>query len=205
MFDHHLQKITQKPLSVFAKIILKYLSANHVTMIGFVFGIFMCLFIYLNLFFLAIIFFILNRFCDGLDGVMARLSAPTHLGAYLDIVLDFIIYSGFVLTFGLYDDGNIIISSLLLFSYVCTGTTFLAQAIIQPKLDALQYDESENTDIPKGFLYASGLIEGTETILFMLLCLLFPNLFFLFGIVFMILCISTALSRIIIFFKKNSN
>ena len=56
MFDRHLQKLTQKPLSFFAKIILKYLSANQITIIGFIFGLMMCLFIYLELFFLAIFF-----------------------------------------------------------------------------------------------------------------------------------------------------
>ena len=205
MFDRHLQKLTQKPLSFFAKIILKYISANQITIIGFIFGLMMCLFIYLELFFLAIFFLILNRICDGLDGVMARLTLPTYLGAYLDIVLDFIFYSAFILIFGLLDTNNIIISCLLLFSYICTGTTFLAQAIIQPKLDLVQKDESIDIDIPKSFYYSAGLIEGTETILFMILCLLFPNLYFFFGLIFAILCLLTALSRIFIFYKRNKS
>ena len=205
MFDRHLQKLTQKPLSFFAKIILKYISANQITIIGFIFGLMMSLFIYLELFFLAIFFLILNRICDGLDGVMARLTVPTYLGAYLDIVLDFIFYSAFILIFGLLDTNNIIISCLLLFSYICTGTTFLAQAIIQPKLDLVQKDESIDIDIPKSFYYSAGLIEGTETILFMILCLLFPNLYFFFGLIFAILCLLTALSRIIIFYRSNKS
>jgi phosphatidylglycerophosphate synthase len=165
----------------------------------------MCLFIYLELFFLAIFFLILNRICDGLDGVMARLTVPTYLGAYLDIVLDFIFYSAFILIFGLLDTSNIIITCLLLFSYICTGTTFLAQAIIQPKLDLVQKDESLDIDIPKSFYYSAGLIEGTETILFMTLCLLFPKLYFFFGLIFTILCLLTAISRILIFYKKNKS
>jgi phosphatidylglycerophosphate synthase len=205
MFDRHLQKLAQKPLSFFAKIILKYLSANQITIIGFIFGLMMCLFIYIELFFLAIFFLILNRICDGLDGVMARLTVPTYLGAYLDIVLDFIFYSAFILIFGLLDTSNIIITCLLLFSYICTGTTFLAQAIIQPKLDLVQKDESLDIDIPKSFYYSAGLIEGTETILFMIMCLLFPNLYFFFGLIFVILCLLTALSRILIFYKRNKS
>ncbi|MDC3122624.1 CDP-alcohol phosphatidyltransferase family protein [Alphaproteobacteria bacterium] len=205
MFDRHLQKFTQKPLSFFAKIILKYLSASQVTIIGFIFGLIMCLFIFLELFFLAIIFFILNRICDGLDGIMARLTAPTYLGAYLDIVLDFIFYSAFILIFGLIDTSHVVISCLLLFSYICTGTTFLAQAVIQPKLDLIQKDENLDIDIPKSIYYSAGLIEGSETILFMMLCLLFPNLYFFFGLIFTILCLITALSRILIFYKKNNS
>ena len=136
---------------------------------------------------------------------MARLTAPTNLGAYLDIVLDFIFYSAFILIFGLLDTSNIIITCLLLFSYICTGTTFLAQAIIQPKLDLAQKDESLDIDIPKSFYYSAGLIEGTETILFMILCLLFPNLYFFFGLIFAFLCLLTALSRIFIFYKRNKS
>jgi len=203
MFDRQLQKLTQKPLSFFGKIILKYLSANQITIIGFVFGLVMCVFIYFESFLAAIFFLILNRICDGLDGVMARLTAPSNLGAYLDIVLDFIFYSAFILIFGLQDTNNIVISSFLLFSYICTGTTFLAQAIIQPKLDLAQKEGDLDSDIPKGFYYSAGLIEGTETILFMILCLLFPNLYFFFGLIFTILCLSTAFSRIIIFSKRN--
>ena len=205
MFDRHLQKFTQKPLSFFAKIILKYLSANQITSIGFILGLIMCILIYLKLFFLAIFFLILNRICDGLDGVMARLKVPTYLGAYLDIVLDFIFYSGFILIFGILDTSNIVISCLLLFSYICTGTTFLANAIIQPKLDLLQKNKSLDMDIPKSIYYSAGLIEGTETILFMIICLLFPNLYFFFGLFFTVLCLLTALSRIIIFYKRNIN
>ena len=145
----------------------------------------------------------LSRFGVGVDGFMSRLTLPTYLGAYLDIVLDFILYSAFILIFGLLDTNNIIISCLLLFSYICTGTTFLAQAIIQPKLDLVQKDESIDIDIPKSFYYSAGLIEGTETILFMILCLLFPNLYFFFVLIFTILCLLTVLSSYLIFYTRN--
>ena len=203
MFDRHLQKFTQKPLALLGKILLKKLSPNHVSLIGFLFGILMCFCITFKLFSFALFFLILNRICDGLDGVMARMTTPTHLGSYLDIVFDFVIYSGFVLVFGFYDNSNLLISSIILFSYICTGTTFLTQAIIQPKLDTFHKDEGFGNDIPKGFLYSAGFIEGTETILFMLLCLLFPNLFIFFGLIFSVLCLFTALSRVIVFYKKN--
>jgi phosphatidylglycerophosphate synthase len=204
MFDRHLQKFTQKPLAFLGGMLLKKISANQVSLIGFIFGILMCICISLQLFSFALFFLILNRVCDGLDGVMARMTTPTHLGSYLDIVFDFIIYSGFVLVFGLFDTSNLLISSILLFSYICTGTTFLTQAIIQPKIDKFQNNESFDDEISKGFLYTAGLIEGTETILFMLLCLLFPDIFMFFGLIFSFLCLLTATSRIIIFYKKNN-
>ena len=36
---------------------------------------------------------LLNRMCDGLDGVVARLTQPTDFGGYLDIVCDFLFYA----------------------------------------------------------------------------------------------------------------
>ncbi len=98
----------------------------------------MCFLIFIHSYFLAILFLFLNRLCDGLDGVMARQTSPSPLGAYLDIILDFIIYAAFVLVFSLQNEINLLAGVFLLFSYICTGTTFLTQAIIQPQLDYSQ-------------------------------------------------------------------
>ena len=58
---------------------------------------------------------------------MARQTSPSPLGAYLDIILDFIIYAAFVLVFSLQNEINLLAGAFLLFSYICTGTTFLTQ------------------------------------------------------------------------------
>ena len=56
------------------------------------------------MFIYAFIFLCLNRLCDGLDGAMARLVGETDLGAFYDIVLDFLFYSLFPLSFILLDE-----------------------------------------------------------------------------------------------------
>ena len=61
-----------------------------------------------------------------------------------------------------------------------------------------------NEEIPKSFNYAVGLVEGTETIVFMVLCLLFPNLFIYFSFIFIILCLITIVFRIIVCYKELS-
>ena len=93
MFDRQIQKYTQKPLQYIAKLFLKFISPNHMTLIGFSFGVLMCLSIIIDQYLIAIIFLFLNRLSDGLDGTMARLLTPTPLGGYLDIVVDFLIYA----------------------------------------------------------------------------------------------------------------
>ena len=203
MFDRSIQRLTQKPLSILGKFLLKIFKPNQITIIGFFFGIVMCFLIFIHSYFLAILFLFLNRLCDGLDGVMARQTSPSPLGAYLDIILDFIIYAAFVLVFSLQNEINLLTGVFLLFSYICTGTTFLTQAIIQPQLDYSQQDHDDVKDeIPKSFIYASGLIEGSETIFFMFICLILPKAFPILGFLFGILCLITAMARVIIFYKK---
>ena len=198
MFDRQIQKFTQKPLRYIAKLFLKFISPNQMTFIGFSFGVLMCLFIIFDQYLIAIIFLFLNRLSDGLDGVMARLQTPTPLGGYLDIVLDLLIYSGFVLSFGITEQNNTLLSMFLLFCYIGTGSTFLAKAAILPSLT----NQNLNEEIPKSFHYAVGLVEGTETILFMILCLLFPSLFIYLASIFILLCLITVVFRIIVFYRE---
>ena len=198
MFDRQIQKYTQKPLQYIAKLFLKFISPNHMTLIGFSFGVLMCFFIIIDQYLIAIIFLFLNRLSDGLDGTMARLQTPTPLGGYLDIVLDFLIYGGFVLSFGITEQNNTFLSMILLFCYIGTGSTFLAKAAILPSLT----NQNLNEEIPKGFHYAVGLVEGTETIIFMFLCLLFPSLFIYLASIFILLCLITIVFRIIVFYRE---
>lgn len=198
MFDRQIQKYTQRPLQYIAKLFLKFISPNHMTLIGFSFGILMCLTIIIDQYLIAIIFLFLNRLSDGLDGTMARLQTPTPLGGYLDIVLDFLIYGGFVLSFGITEQNNTFLSMILLFCYIGTGSTFLAKAAILPSLT----NQNLNEEIPKSFHYAVGLVEGTETIIFMFLCLLFPSLFIYLASIFILLCLITIVFRIIVFYRE---
>ena len=202
MFDRQIQKFTQKPLAAIAKIFLKLTKPNHMTILGFIFGLFMCVLVFFQFYLSALILLMLNRLCDGLDGTMARLTNPTPLGGYLDIVFDFTIYSGFVLAFGLSNSNYTIISMILLFLYIGTGTTFLAKAALQAQLDKIPESSELNNELPKSFYYSSGLIEGTETIIYMVLCLLLPNFYIFLSILFGILCLITFISRVIVCYEE---
>ena len=202
MFDRRIQKFTQKPLVLIAKIIIKLIKPNHMTILGFILGLLMCVLVFFQFYLTALILLVLNRLCDGLDGTMARLTIPSTLGGYLDIVFDFSIYSGFVLAFGLSNSNYTIISMVLLFLYIGTGTTFLARAAIQTQLDKIPESSDSKKELPKSFYYSSGLIEGTETTIFMILCLLLPNFYIFISIIFGILCLITFVSRIVVCYKE---
>ena len=76
--------------------------------------------------------------------------------------------------------------------FVGTGTSFLAFSIFA------QRNNIEKLDYPnKGIYYLTGIAEGTETILFFVLCCLWPIYFNWFAAVFCLICIQTTVFRIV--------
>lgn len=147
-------------------------SANQISVVGFMFGIGAVVAVASGAREAALALFAANRLCDGLDGAVARASAPTDLGGFLDITLDFIIYSAIVFAFALVEPENATAAAFLIFSFVGTGTSFLAFAITAQKRDI-------STDIrgKKSFFYLGGLIEGLETIIFLATAIIMPSYF----------------------------
>jgi phosphatidylglycerophosphate synthase len=141
----------------------------------------------------ALLSIALNRLADGLDGAMARLTQPTDLGAFLDISLDFLFYASIPLAFVLADPvGNGLAGAVLIYSFIGTGCTFLAFAVLAAKRG------TTSTAYPgKGFYYLGGLTESTETIaVFVLMCLL-PQWFAVLAYGFAGLCGLTTVTRIV--------
>ncbi len=125
MLDKKLQPLTQPVLSSLASIAIKAgISADVASIIGFFFGLIAACLIGFGYFSLALVFFIINRIMDGLDGAIARAEKPTYRGGFLDIVFDFIIYSAIPFAFAVYDRGNSFAACFVIFSFVGTGTSF---------------------------------------------------------------------------------
>ena len=83
---------------------------------------------------LAILPLLANRALDGVDGALARLSATSERGAFLDISLDFVFYAAIPLAFGIAaPEPNALAAAVLLAAFVVTGTSFLAFAVIAEK------------------------------------------------------------------------
>ncbi|MDB9776902.1 CDP-alcohol phosphatidyltransferase family protein [Alphaproteobacteria bacterium] len=201
MIDKIIQPYTQPFLKIISKILIKFITPNQVSLVGFISGLVMCAFIILDFYLYALVALILNRFLDGLDGTMARLTTPTPFGGYIDIVFDFIIYGGFVLSFGLTNNTFITSACLLLFLYIGTSSTFLAYAALLKNYNP-KFENKNSKKINKGFYYTSGLVEGFETIVFMILCLLAPEFFNIFAILFSMFCLVTIVSRVFISYKR---
>lgn len=194
MLDSRIVPHLKKPLNRIANRLHRAgVGADEVSIAGFLLGVLAVVAVANGHFLIALFLLGLNRLADGLDGEIARQNGSTDAGAFLDIVLDFIFYAIFPLGFAFYDPtSNALISAVLVASFVGTGSSFLA-------FDT--FARSRKIDHPdfnyKGFYYINGLAEGTETILaFVLMCLL-PQHFVLIGSVFAIICVVTAINRVV--------
>lgn len=194
MFDRALNTAMQRPLQRLASGLVGLgLRADQMTWTGFVIGLTALPLIAVGHAPWAILSMALNRLADGLDGAMARLSRPTDRGAFLDIALDFLFYASIPLAFALADPArNGLPSALLIYSFIGTGSTFLAFAVLAAKrgMASAAYPG-------KGFYYLGGLTESTETVaVFVLMCVL-PAWFSPLAYGFAGLCALTTATRIV--------
>ena len=122
---------------------------------------------------------------------MARHATLTDFGGYLDIVCDFIVYAGVAFGFALARPENAVPAAFLILSFVGTGTSFLAFAILAAKRGRASEARGR-----KSLYYLGGLTEGTETIAALVAFCLFPGAFALLAYVFGALCWLTTATRV---------
>nr|WP_086939568.1 CDP-alcohol phosphatidyltransferase family protein [Thaumasiovibrio occultus] len=193
MLDRFAIKLIKPPLNqVGEKLHRLGVTADQVTIVGFVFGLLAFACIALGQPMWGLLFLVLNRLCDGLDGAIARVSGITDAGGFLDISLDFLFYALIPLGFVIADPAaNGVAGAVLLTSFIGTGTSFLAFASLASKhgIENPVYQH-------KSIYYLGGIAEGTETILCFALFCLFPASFALIAYVFASLCAITIATRI---------
>ncbi|QUX92523.1 hypothetical protein CYL31_14440 [Marinomonas sp. A3A] len=193
MLDTFFIKSLKHPLRLTALVIDKLgVKANWITLLGFIIGMMVLPALYFGNTSLALIFVVINRVMDGLDGAVARVQGPTDLGGYLDITLDFIFYSAVIFGFALMNPvDNALAASFLIFSFMGTSSSFLAFAIMaeKRKIERLEYGR-------KSLYFLGGLAEGTETIVFLILICLFPSYFAIMAYAFGVICWITTATRI---------
>lgn len=194
MFDRHLRPLIEKSLSRSAKHLVDYkFSANFLTGAGFIVGMFAAICVAFGEFQLALIFGAASRLLDGLDGLVARLNGPTILGGYLDILADFTFYAMLPLAFVIYNPvTNGVAGAALLASFFVNASSFLGFAILAEK-----QGHKNNANGKKSHYHSTGLIEGSETIAFFTLCMIWPALFAPLGLAFAALASLTVILRVI--------
>lgn len=195
MFDARLRRHIDGPLNAAGRRLAGAgVSADQVTLIGFAFGILAAIALAFEYWPLGLVLFIAGRLADGLDGAIARATNPTDRGGFLDIVLDFVVYGAIPLAFAIADPiANAVAASVLLFSFLCNGSAFLAYAIMAEKRGL-----TTSAQGLKSLFYLAGLAEGGETVLFFMSFCLFPSYFAWLAYGFAALCFLSAFARTII-------
>lgn len=170
-------------------------SANAVTLIGLGLGLLAAgLLAFGHAGLLVVLPLLASRLADGLDGAVARASGKTDFGGFLDIICDFVFYAAIPLAFVLRDPAaNGAAGAFLLLSFYVNGATFLGYAIL-----AAKHGMETRTRGEKSLYFTAGLLEGSETIAFFVLIVLWPASFALAAWVFGALCLVTALARVIL-------
>ncbi|GHE91201.1 CDP-alcohol phosphatidyltransferase family protein [Thalassotalea profundi] len=194
MLDKYITPIIKPILIPVVALIHKgNITANQLTVIGFLIGLLALPLLAFQLWYGALTAIILNRLLDGLDGALARYAKQSSsAGGFLDITLDFLFYATIPLGFIIANpEQNAIVGSILLATFIGTGSSFLAFAIAAEKfkLDKPQFKY-------KSFYYLNGLTEGTETIALFIAFCLWPQHFPLLASIFAFACIITIFTRI---------
>lgn len=192
MLDPYVRPLIDPPLNYIGKrLASRGISANVITIMGFAIGLIAILMIMIQQYEAAAICICLNRLLDGIDGAVARHGQLSDFGGFLDIVCDFIIYSGVVFAFGVANPDNLFCAIFLIFSFIGPISSFLAYAAIAAKRQLNTTRRGK-----KSFFHMGGICEGTETAALLILLCLFPSSFNPIAITYGILCWMTTFGRI---------
>jgi phosphatidylglycerophosphate synthase len=193
MLDRAIQQALRPLMTRAARVLLRAgASADGLSFTGFALGLAAAAAIATQHFMAGLVLLLLSRLMDGLDGAVARASHHTDRGGFLDITLDFLFYAAIPLAFALADPAaNALAAAALLASFMGTGSSFLAFAVMAEKRGLT------DTALPdKSFYFLGGLTEATETIAVFAAMCLWPSAFAPLAWGFAALCAITAALRI---------
>jgi phosphatidylglycerophosphate synthase len=191
LLDARLRPIIDPPLNRAGRALARAgVTANALTFTGLALGLGGAAAIALGQIGWGLALIIANRLLDGLDGAVARARGPSDFGGYCDIVADFAFYVSVPLGFGILSPANTLPAAVLIASFVLTGVSFLAFAVIAGKRGATTEAHGK-----KSFFYSTGLAEGTETIAVFIAMCLWPAAFPVIAYGYAGLCALTVIQR----------
>lgn len=164
-------------------------SANLATLLGFAIGLLAINFLAMQMYLAALVCILLNRFFDAIDGAIARCSAVTDFGIFLDATLDYIFYAGVIWGFALaYPAQNAVAAGFLLFGFAASACAMLAYAAAAGNHQQLKKLSAEQSPF-----YLGGLAQGAETFVALVVLCLVPGWFMPIAIVLGCWCLAKAL------------
>lgn len=166
-------------------------SANLVSIIGFIIGITAVNFLALENYGYALVCIVLNRAFDILDGAVAKHSKVTDFGVFLDAALDYIFYAGVIFGFALAAQENAVAAAFLLFAFAASAFAMLGYAVI-----AYKNNVEKELELSVSPFYLGGIAQGFETFIALVVLCLLPKLFVPIALLLGALCLFKALGVI---------
>ena len=171
-------KLVKALEKVVKKILLNRISANQLTIIGLIVGLLSAFFIFLSMLIvnsqlifitISLILMTISFFIDTLDGSLARLEGSTIFGGILDIFCDRIVEISIIISListnysELGWPGIFLLSSIIL----CITMFLLTGGLVENEKSSKNQSRDE-----KVIQYRRGLIERSETFIFLFLIVL---------------------------------
>ena len=144
---------------------------------------------------LALCLWLLSRLLDGVDGTLARvMHKQSDWGSYLDMMCDALVYTAVPLglAYGAMTIEAGAAATLLFSSFYVNIISWSYLSVLLERRQQGAHARGELTSITM----PSGLIEGTETVIFYVLFLLFPQWFIALFVVMAALVFFTATQRV---------
>ncbi|GAC1546734.1 MAG: CDP-alcohol phosphatidyltransferase family protein [Herpetosiphon sp.] len=173
MVDKILRKPKEQALTPLAAGPLRDVHPTVLTLLAFAVGTAAAFMVWHQHYAFGVGLWLLNRAIDGLDGTVARvMDKQTDFGGYLDILLDTVVYAiiPVALVLSRPSNGAWIAVALLLSSFYINTASWMYLAALLEKYNAGASSNKELTTVTM----PGGLIEGTETVVFYTLFIVFP-------------------------------
>jgi phosphatidylglycerophosphate synthase len=134
MLDAPVRRLFSSPLDPLAVGMTRIgIRASTVTLVGFMMGLGGVAFLVIEEYAGALFFLALNRICDILDGMLARVRGPTAIGGFLDATLDLLIYAMIPFAFALARQQDALAATFLLLGFVVAAVPVLATRVFSPQ------------------------------------------------------------------------
>ncbi len=198
MFDTTLRR-TKDRLAEPVAAIFKGISPNTISLVSFVVGILAAGLAFRGWFGLALLFWLISRVLDGLDGLIARtLHKQSDFGGYLDILCDFAVYATLPIAVVLNQPTleRYLALAFLLAAFYVNGVSWMYLAAILEKRSAQFVGDPAAPPTMTSVVMPSGLVGAAETILAYCVFLIWPSQVALLFTGFGILVVFTTLQRI---------
>ena len=178
MFDQAGRAFKDRILGAVARMVPLSISANMVTVLSLPLGLASAAAATQGWWTIGLFLFAANRVLDGLDGLIAhQRNSQTDFGAYLDIMVDFAVYSAIPTGIWYGVAGSTITPPVSVLPLIVLLSVFYMNAAswmyLAATLEKRRHGSTEHRRT--SLVMPSGLVEGGETILFYSLFFLLPQ------------------------------